>query len=319
MSAGSPPDPALFVDVWPEVGQFKVDPATPDPLLVSYQYGFPAAIGAGPYDRTLLGDPPVAGGVERLVSDGGGLDTALGASNGTGTVTIQDSQTYETIADVGSTAVPIGSLLVRAGADVRPVVRMPAPATAGDPPVAWVFTGGNANSALTLDGLHVSGGDIVLRGAFASVRLTGCTTDPGTLNGAGDALATSVDARPLAPVRIWIEADPDAAAGAPGAIAELNVDHCVLGPIRTRNGGAVEQITITDSIVQGIAPATTTALSRSDVYDPELLTKALGSDDPLSKLILAALPSAARNAVNAYTGGPLSAAALTKSSPASTP
>ena len=312
LSAGSPPDPALFVDVWPEVGQFKVDPATPDPLLVSYQYGFPEAIGAGPYDRTLLGDPPVAGGTERPVSDGGGLDSALAASSGTGTVTILDSQTYDAVADVGTTAAPIRSLLVRAGADVRPVVRLPAPSTAGDPPDTWVFTGGNANSTLTLDGLLVSGGDIVLRGAFASVRLTGCTTDPGTLNEAGDAPATSVDGRPLAPVRIWIEADPDAAAGAPGAIAELNVDHCVLGPIRTRNGGAVETITITDSTVQGIAPAATTALSRSDVYDPDLLAKALGSDDPLSKLILAALPSAARNAVNAYTGGPLPAAALTK-------
>ena len=174
-----------------------------------------------------------------------------------------------------------------------------------------MFTGGGTSSTLTLDGLLVSGGDIVLRGAFDTVRLTACTTDPGTLNEAGDALATSVDGRPLAPVTIWIEADPDAAAGAPGAIAKLNVDHCVLGPIRTRNGGAVEQVTISDSIVQGIAPVTgMTALIGSDVYDPELLAKALGSDDPLSKLLLAGMPASARNAVNSYSGGPLSAAAL---------
>lgn len=308
-SSGAPLEP-VTIEVWPEVGQFKVESALGAGFNVSYQYGFPAAIGAGPYDRTLLGDPPVASGTERTASGGSGLDTALTASNGAGTVTIEDSLTYATVADVGSTAAPIGSLLVRAGNDVRPVVRLPAPAGAGDPPVAWMFTGGDAKSTLTLDGLLVSGGDIVLRGAFATVRVTGCTTDPGTLNEAGDALATSVDGRPLAPARIWIEADPNAAAGAPGAIAELIVDHCVLGPIRTRNGGAVENVTISDSIVQGIAPATgATALSKSDVYDPELLAKALGSADPLSELLLAGLPAAAKNAVSSYTGGPLSASA----------
>jgi hypothetical protein len=311
-SSGAPLEP-VTIEVWPGAGQFKVESALGGPLNVSYQYGFPAAIGAGPYDRSLLGNPPVAGGTERPVSGGSGLDTALGASNGAGTVTIEDSLTYGTVADVGTTAAPIGALLVRAGDGVRPVVRLPAPATAGDPPAAWVFTGGDTASTLTLDGLLVSGGDIVLRGAFATVRLTGCTSDPGTLDEAGDALETSVDGRPLAPVRIWIEADPDAAAGAPGAIGQLSVDHCVLGPIRTRNGGAVEKVTISDSIVQGIAPATgISAISGSGVYDPELLAKALGSDDPLSKLLLAGLPAAARNAVNAYTGGPLPAASLDK-------
>ena len=42
---------------------------------------------------------------------------------------------------------------------------------------------------LTLDGLLISGGDLVLRGAFKSVRLTGCTTDPGTLSQLAQALS----------------------------------------------------------------------------------------------------------------------------------
>ena len=46
------------VEVWPEVGQFEVGRRPGRGFNVSYQYGFPAAIGAGPYDRTLLGDPP---------------------------------------------------------------------------------------------------------------------------------------------------------------------------------------------------------------------------------------------------------------------
>jgi hypothetical protein len=306
-AAGAPLEP-VTIQAWPDTGQFKVESGLDGPLNVSYQYGFPAAIGAGPYDRTLLGDPPATIAPELTVSGGTGLDTALAASSGAGTVTIEDSLTYDTVSNVGP---PVGALLVRAGSGVRPVVRLAA-AAAGDPPVAWVFTGGGADAELTLDGLFVSGGDIVLRGAFATVRLTGCTTDPGTLDETGDALATSVDDRPLAATRIWIEADPSAAAGDPGAIGQLLVDHCVLGPIRTRNGGAVETITITDSIVQGIAPATgATALSASDVYDPELLAKALGSADPLSKLLLAGLPTAARNAVTGYEGGALPDASRT--------
>jgi hypothetical protein len=303
-SSGTPLEP-VTIDVWPQVGQFKVGSPLGGPLNVSYQYGFPAAIGAGPYDRTLLGDPPAKIAPERKVSGGTGLDAALVASNGAGTVTIEDSLTYDAVSDVGSTAAPIGSLLVRAGSDVRPVVRLPAPGGS-----AWVFTGGGETAELTIDGLFVSGGDIVLRGAFAAVRITGCTTDPGTLNETGDALATSVDDRALTATRIWIEADPSAVAGAPGAIGQLLVDHCVLGPIRTRNGGAVETIAISDSIVQGIAPSTgATALSASDVYDPQLLAKALGSADPLSALLFAGLPAAAQKAVTKYDGGPLSAAA----------
>jgi hypothetical protein len=309
-SSGAPPEEAT-IQVWPERGQFKVDSTIEPGLTVSYQYGFPAAIGAGPYDRTLLGDPPVAGGTERLVSGGSGLDTALTASTGTGTVTIRDSQTYVKVTDIGTTAAPIGSLLVRADADVRPVVRLPE--STGGAPTAWVFTGGGEDAALTLDGLLVSGGDLVLRGAFKTVRITGCTTDPGTLDAQGDAYAVSADKRALEPVRIWIEADPDAPAGAPGAIARLVIDHSVLGPIRTRDGGAVERLSISDSVVQGVVPQTgTSALGRTDVYDAELLAKALASDDPLSKAVLSALPAAARTAVTTFAtgGGEISASEL---------
>lgn len=310
-ASGTPAEP-VTIEVYPEVGQFKALSTVEPALGVSYQYGFPAPIGAGPYDRTLLGDPPAAVGDERTVSGGAGLDTELAAANGAGTVTIADSLTYDAVTDVGSTGTPIGSLLVRAGAGVRPVVRLPA-AAAGDAPAAWIFTGGGEDAELTLDGLLISGGDVVLRGAFRSVRLTGCTTDPGTLDRAGDAYAVSADQRPLAPTRIWIEADPDAEAGAPGAIVELIVDHCVLGPVRTRNGGAVETFTIGDSIVQGIQPDTgETGLDVADAYDPELLARALGSDDPLSRSVFSALSGGAQTAITNYAaaGGTLSATAL---------
>jgi hypothetical protein len=310
-TTGTPAEPAV-IDVWPELGRFTLVSTLADPLTVSYQFALPAPIGAVPYDRTLYRDPPAVVAPEAQVAGGSGLDAQLAGSGGAGTVTIADSNTYTALSDVGSTAAPIGSLLIRAGDDQRPCVRLKR-AASGQPPNAWVFTGGDpVNSQLVLDGLLVSGGDIVLRGAFASVRLTGCTTDPGTLDATGAALGKSVDGRPLAPTRIWIEADPNAKADAAGAIGRLAIDHCILGPIRTRNGGAVETLSISDSIVQGIAPAASTALATGDVYDPELLAKALGSADPLSQQLLAAMPAATRNAITAYKGGALSAATLTK-------
>ncbi len=294
-SAGSPLEP-VPATLWPEVGQFEPTAPFEGALEVTYQYGFPAQIGAGPYDRTLFADPPNRIEPEDQVAGGSGFDTALTDAAGAGTVTLGDSLTYSAVVDVD----PVSSLLVRAGDGVRPVVRLQEGAT-------WTFTGA-PGAELTLDGLFVSGGDIVLRGAFTRVRLTGCTTDPGTLAAAGDALARSVDNRDLAPVTIWIEADPAAQPGEPGAIETLQVDHCVLGPLRTRNGGAVEAVAISDSIVQGIVPAG----SGLTVFDPELLVRSLGANNPGSQAILAQLASGAQDVVTSYAGGIVSATGLTK-------
>ena len=92
-------------------------------------------------------------GKEWIVGGSPGLDHALTQATGFGTVTIADSLTYGAVADVGSSAAPIASMLIRAGASVRPVVRLPAAAAPTDPPIAWVFTGGGPDSELTLDGL----------------------------------------------------------------------------------------------------------------------------------------------------------------------
>jgi hypothetical protein len=324
-SAGAPAEP-VTIQVLPETGRFEPTQEFEAPLTVSYHYGFPATIGAGPYDRTLFEDPPAPVGQPTSVNGGGtqlraalaGLPVQATAQ----TVTVVDSLTYEAVADLGSTAAPIRTLLLRAGADQRPVVRLQATDPSKATPPAWVFTGGQpeatasepdpALAQLTLDGLLVSGCDIILRGAFSSVRLTGCTADPGTLDATGAALASSVDERPLAPVRIWIEADPDAPADAPGAIEELVIEHCVLGPIRTRNGGAVTTVTISDSILQGIATPPEGKLEEGEVYDAELLARVLNSEDPLSHALREQLPAQLLSALKAYGGGPLQATLLTE-------
>jgi hypothetical protein len=317
--AASPPGPVPFgysvnggevARVCPEVGLFALSTPAPAtaPLTVTYQYGFAGLIGAGPYNRLLLGDPPQTVGTALTVSGGTGLDVALTTVGAQGSVTVSDSLTYPALASVGSSTAPISALVVMAGYQtppVRPVLRPPA----GWGP--WVFTGA-AGAELILDGLLISGCDVVLRGTFDTVRITACTMDPGTASSAAGPgfassppgttpLASSADGRVLSPTTIWIEADPSAEAGS-GGISQLLIDHCVLGPVRTRFGGSVETLSITDSIVQGIPTTTGPGYSAADVYDPALLKAAVQSDDALAQTLLGPLATA----LGSYTApGPL--------------
>jgi hypothetical protein len=106
---------------------------------------------------------------------------------------------------------------------------------------------------------------------------------------------------------VFIEADPAAAAGQGGAIGQLLVDHCILGPIRTRFGGSVETLTITDSVVQGLAATTGVT-----IFDPLLLADSilpagttLGSAMPAypPAALLAAVPGLTA-ALQAWLGEP---------------
>lgn len=295
--------------IWPELGRFAATAgpgSPPEPLTVGYQYGFSSRIGAGPYDRTLLGDPPAVVGAETTVTGGTGLGTTLDEMGSTGTVTIGDphahvpeSFTYTTLEAVGSSAEPIVSVLIRAAPGARPVLRPPAGAA------PWVFTGGG-EARLVLDGLTISGCDIVLRGSFDTVRITACTVDPGTAAEGSPPVATAVDGTPLTPSRIFIESDPAAQAGQAGAIRQLLVDHCILGPIRTRFGGSVETLTITDSIVQGLPATTGPSYTPADVFDPPLLARGLLADSSVPAALRAAMPPPTLAALVAYAAGPSS-------------
>ena len=112
------------------------------------------------------------------------------------TVTITDSRSYGQLADVGSTVAPITAVLVAAGPQLRPVLRPRRLPRRGP----WIFTGAG-QAELALDGLLVSGCDIVLRGSFDTVRLTACTMDPGTAAPGSPPLATAADGRRLGPAR----------------------------------------------------------------------------------------------------------------------
>ncbi len=292
------PFPAANLLLRPASGRFKYAASPPpDALVASYHYGFPSEIGAGPYDRrgqSVVVDTP---GPVAALQNGGKLPSPWPHDR---TITIADSLTYASPADLHVH----GERTLNAGPSQRPLIRL-------DPNEPWRIHGAGDNAALGLDGLFVSGGDIVLTGNFAAVTLTCCTLDPGGAGTAGALGAVggsppstlfqlAADGRDLAPTRLWVEA----------TVASLTIDRCVLGPIRTRNGGSVETATIGNSTLQAIRTSLPGPILAGEVKDPLRLERQLQLGlDPV-----AALARALNPAIGA-TLGPLDSPPLTTPSP----
>jgi hypothetical protein len=290
-----PPGATHQIMVFPETGQFGVlHPPLNGPVTVSYNYGFSAPLGAGPYDRRIIGQDANPTPAPSVALQGGGTAFAAAAVNSVssvGTITLNDSLTY-----TSAPAFPnIQQLTVIAKNPGRPVIRF----QPGAPPGAtdWVFTSVTGGS-LVLEGLLVSGGNIVLRGTFATVTLTCCTLDPGTspaatseLTSPGSVFEQSIDGRDLAPTTLWIE----------GEVANLIVNRCILGPVRTRGDGAVETLTITDSIVQAIPTSTAPLFAPADLRDIQGLASRLEKHkDPVSAFVWARLSGTTQGIIGSY-------------------
>ena len=266
-----------------ERGRFRLlGQAPPGAIVASYCYGFPSTIGAGPYDRRVGGLAIATPTPASTVADG---STGAIALPGAGTVTIADSFTYAGLNDTTVT----GALTVRAGAHQRPLIRLP-----GTP----VTLTGLPGSSLMLDGIFLSGGDIILRGKFDSVTLSCCTLDPGSAATGVSAgpppwpFRAAADGRPLLPTRIWIE----------GEIKVITADRCVLGPIRARGSGIVETVCINNTILQAIATAADTAIALQDVKDSARFEQRLQQGvDPVSAHLRALAPG-----IGSLLGGPSS-------------
>jgi hypothetical protein len=293
--------PAASVTLLPTLGRFGYAPSPPTPgatLTALYSYGFPSMIGAGPYDRrgqaiTVLTPPP-----QTTVTGGGTALTPAATVPPTGTLTIGDSLTY-----VGAPHVDVaGALTLTSENKQRPLVRLEA-----DTP--WVFHGHSDNASLVLDGMFVSGADIILRGTFSSVTITCTTLDPGSAAPLPEGYSLgyyspplplfqlAADGRELAPTRLWIE----------GTITTLTVDRSVLGPIRTRGAkGSVETLSIGNSTLQAIRTAPLGPLTEPQLKDPIRLLRVLQlALDPVSAM-LRALLSARDPTLAALLGGPAS-------------
>ncbi len=287
--------PAAALTLRPAKGRFAYHASPPLDLVTRYCYGFPSLIGAGPFDRrgqaisVPLPDPPaaVSGGGDALIT---GTQTTAVTTAGSGTITVGDSLTYGGAPDLTVQA----ALTLRAENEQRPLVRL-------DPSAPWVITGGSTAASLTLDGLFISGQDIVLRGTFASVTVTCCTLDPGDAapDGTTDAsppaglFMIAADGRELVATRLWIEA----------AVGELTADRCVLGQIRTRLGGTVQTATVSNSTFQTIRTAGLGAIAEAEVKDgPRFLRRIQLGLDPVSAWLRALLQEPASPPLDALLG-----------------
>jgi hypothetical protein len=275
--------PDFSVRLFPAVGRFQFTGA--GPLFGAYHYGFASRIGAGPFDRRIAGVAPEPPPAPEIELSGGGTLNALA----NGTTTILDSLTYSSATAVAG----VGNATIRAANQHRPLLRLGSGAV-------WEISGAqriieteSRGGTLLIDGLWVSGGDLLLSGDFENVTLKTVTLDPGSEGLPPAVFGHSVDGRDLSGTILWIEA----------RIRNLTVERSILGQLRVRNTGLVETLQISDSILQGIRSSDFGDFQPQQVKDPMRLAKRLrDAPDEVSKFIQAGLPAALQTALAAYTG-----------------
>jgi hypothetical protein len=193
---------------------------------------------------------------------------------------VTDGRTLTAVADPAL----VRDITIRAEDSERAVIRL-APGAA-----PWVFTGEDAT--LRLEGLLVSGADIVLRGSFEEVVLSCCTLDPGNSGATRTPPSVwdrSCDGRDLRPVTVWVE----------GQVRSLVLDRSITGPIRTRTGGLIESLAATDSILQGLPSEAAGTLDH--LRDADAMLSALRHRrDELSTWLAGQLDAAATAAVTGH-------------------
>ena len=235
--------------IHPERGRFSFKAGLPaGTLAVCYNFGLMGEIGAGGYDNSILPALDITiPDVSATVSSGDvtALDTALSGVAGDAQIQIEDSLTYPNVSQ--TLTVPVGAtVVVSALSEQRPVFRW-----TGAVPRTWTIVGSDPSSVLVLEGILLQAGQVILQGTFDSVYLRMMTLDPGNvyvppatgpLPNPVPMFASAIDNLPLAPCTLFIEAE----------ITNLSLERCITGPIRTRNGGSVTQLTATDSIIQAI-------------------------------------------------------------------
>lgn len=209
----------------PEKGRFMfIDPIGAEEVIyIAYYYGFSAHIGAGTYERSrileLIPDTSKSGGGEILSTD----------LHNTGTTQISDSKTYGPVAN----KMLIVNMILQAANKQRPYLRNE---------TNWILSSGaNLNSYITLDGLWIGAtgdlaAEIILRGDYECVVIRNCTLDPGG--------STNIIDETLHPVSLIIE----------GRVEHLCIDSCIMGPILIRDDGYVEELAVSDSIIQSVEP-----------------------------------------------------------------
>jgi hypothetical protein len=266
--------PLTQLSIHPETGRFSFVGDVPEgELAVCYNFGLLSEIGAGGYNNSILSEltlPDTTATVIGGNSANPDLNKVLKAVATDANVEIADSQTYagptQTLSVANGSTVAVCAL-----SGQRPVFRW-----TGAAPQTWTITGNAADSGsptvLVLEGILLQGADIVLQGGFDSVYLRMMTLDPGTSGvtppSPAPILGTAIDGLPLRPSTLYIE----------GTVTNLVLERCIVGPIRTRYGGAIQQLTASDSILQSIPThlvPTTGQLIKPTIFDPASLAVSL--------------------------------------------
>jgi hypothetical protein len=212
----------VAVAIDPVLGRIAFRDPQPGPPIVHFHYGFSAAMGGGEYPRARTFDAEL-GPVDTIASPGP-LQTALDARSGGGVVEVSDSGRFEETPAIA--LAPGARFELRAADKHRPTIVTP----------GLVDMTGGSDAEVTLNGLLIAGNGLrilsALGDALRKVRLVHCTLVPG--------LSLGVDGAPLSPN------EPSLVIEQTGNPIEIEIDHCILGPIRAPMNA---DVLIRDSIV----------------------------------------------------------------------
>ncbi|MBN1875052.1 MAG: hypothetical protein JXA33_12540 [Anaerolineae bacterium] len=228
-------DPGRRLIIDPERGRLQF--FGPPPAIdhsVTYHYGFAGEVGAGGYSRPAVETRQPN---SRVPTDDGEIKARRLLNDGV--TQIDNSATYSPIAG----KLRVTNLTLQAANLQRPYLRLKSD---------WILrTPDNADALLLLDGLWLgSSGDfaVILRGDYESVTVTHCSFDPGGSN--------DVNGNPIQPVPLFIEA----------SVETLVIESSLMGRIATQNGGMVEKLVVTDSILDAASSSQLAVqLARSEV------------------------------------------------------
>jgi hypothetical protein len=212
---------ALAIDAEKGRLMFLNAPAARQPVFIAYHYGFSGPVGAGSYERSWISKS-----IPGIKKSGGGEIFPSDLDNN-GITQIDDSKTYGPVAN----KMLIVNMVLQSANKQRPYLCNE---------TNWILSSGtNLNSNITLDGLWIGSKgnvavEVILRGDFECVVIRNCSFDPGGSN--------NIIGETVYPVKLIIE----------GRVESLCIESSIMGPILIRNNGYVEELVISDSIIQSV-------------------------------------------------------------------
>jgi hypothetical protein len=214
--------PAKKYAVDPVLGRLALPEGitTPAEVVVSFHYGFSADIGGGEYSRFRSFTSGTV--IERVPASHSTIQEALDQVKDGGVVEIAGSGRYRETLEIDVTKG--NHVELRAADTSRPTLILKAD----------LKIRGGKDARVTLNGLLLSGGHVIVTGKIKELELIHCTLVPGS--------ELNVDGGPKEPDRPSLIVK--------SADTTVRIDHSILGGLRVVKGSSVK---ITDSVVDATA------------------------------------------------------------------